>query len=331
LWLPLFDFAPAGENTGMSRGETVRAEAIGADLFCPRCGYNVRGIDSQRCPECGGEVDRGKLSASRIPWVHRREIGRFRAYWRTVAMVVRRPREVAGEVARPVSLSDARRFWVATVVWAFLPLAMVGTWWVFGSGRLAFAGVYGVNSWQGLRGLVNGGSQGPTWRLPISAADWVWVVSFWVGLFLFLLFSAGVASYWFHAADLPVVQQNRAVAVSYYACAPLAWVGIALAVMLVAGWWNLIDPRGYVPLFWRRFWIYGLLVSSAAGLATAGGVVWWWVVASVMLKRATRCGLVRVIAAAVGLPVAWVALALLTVVAIPYVVGLIELMVLSRL
>ena len=29
-----------------------------ADLFCPNCGYNLRGIDSERCPECGVVIDR---------------------------------------------------------------------------------------------------------------------------------------------------------------------------------------------------------------------------------------------------------------------------------
>ena len=326
---PLFVFARVREDGGMSRGEAVRAEAAGADLYCPRCGYNLRGIESERCPECGGEVDRAKLSASRIPWAHRGEIGRVRAYWKTVAMVVRRPGELAAGVARPVSLSDARRFWVVTVVWAFVPLAVVGTWWVFGSGRVAVWGVYSIDSWEGLRQITDTPNQGSTWRWPASLVDVVWVASFWTGLFLFLLFAAGVASYWFHPADLPVVQQNRAVAVSYYACAPLAWLGVALAVMAMAGWWNLIDPWGYVPLLWRRFTVYGMLVSLVAGLLAAAGVVWWWVATLVMLKRSTRCGVLWLIRAGIGVPMAWVVLALLTVVGIPYVVGLLEVMALS--
>lgn len=56
--------------------------------FCPDCGYDVRtqfvhGIDIQ-CPECGKRFRSDDLCFSRIPWLHRAEIGRFRAFVRTM-------------------------------------------------------------------------------------------------------------------------------------------------------------------------------------------------------------------------------------------------------
>ena len=44
--------------------------------FCPDCGYDLRGISSDRCPECGHAVDPTSLAISIIPWTHRRSLGR---------------------------------------------------------------------------------------------------------------------------------------------------------------------------------------------------------------------------------------------------------------
>ena len=30
---------------------------IAQDIFCQRCGYNLRGLTGNRCPECGGSLD----------------------------------------------------------------------------------------------------------------------------------------------------------------------------------------------------------------------------------------------------------------------------------
>src|ERR1051326_3842558 len=92
--------------------------------FCPDCGYNLHGIESQRCPECGHEIDWDRVSRSRIPWVHRGELGRWRAYWRTVWLVCIESRLVSDDVLRPVRLHDARGFRNVTVWVAFVPLAL---------------------------------------------------------------------------------------------------------------------------------------------------------------------------------------------------------------
>src|ERR1700683_5145664 len=80
-------------------------------LHCPQCGYNLFGIDaSERCPECGLQIDRGIVGESRLAWMHRRKIGRVRAFIRTAAVGTFRPKQIADEMNRPVSLADARRF-----------------------------------------------------------------------------------------------------------------------------------------------------------------------------------------------------------------------------
>src|SRR4051812_12709994 len=53
----------------------VSDEAAQLDLHCPQCGYNLRGIDSDVCPECGLAIDRVAFAQSQLPWSHRRRIG----------------------------------------------------------------------------------------------------------------------------------------------------------------------------------------------------------------------------------------------------------------
>ena len=108
------------------------ATAADEGLFCPECGYSLRGLGGDRpegpagnvrCPECGFAVDLRTLHQSIIPWVHRHEIGRWRAYWRTVRLVSRRPRLVAGEACKPLRIEDAVGFRRITAFLVFLPLA----------------------------------------------------------------------------------------------------------------------------------------------------------------------------------------------------------------
>jgi len=63
---------------------TITAGAYADDLNCPKCGYSLRGLTSERCPECGMSLAEVNALGSAIPWVHRRSIGTWRAYWRTV-------------------------------------------------------------------------------------------------------------------------------------------------------------------------------------------------------------------------------------------------------
>src|SRR3954452_7751839 len=93
-----------------------RVESSDIGLFCPDCGYDLRGIASERCPECGWVIDRTLLGASAIPWVGRERIGRWRAYWRTVWMATFSNKRLAMESVRPIEWRDARRFATITML-----------------------------------------------------------------------------------------------------------------------------------------------------------------------------------------------------------------------
>jgi hypothetical protein len=62
--------------------EPALAGDASIDRFCVGCGYNLRGLISDRCPECGLKLD--EAAAAPIPWEGRRHLGAFRAFWRTV-------------------------------------------------------------------------------------------------------------------------------------------------------------------------------------------------------------------------------------------------------
>jgi len=83
-----------------------RLTHIDEDIFCPQCNYNLRGIETRRCPECGLEFDPAKLRTSAIPWIHRQEIGWFRAYWRTAWLFTAKTKLFAEELCRPVSYAS---------------------------------------------------------------------------------------------------------------------------------------------------------------------------------------------------------------------------------
>lgn len=231
---------PEAETAGM---------ALPVGVLCPSCGYDLRGSTSQRCSECGFGLDPLRTRETLIPWSHRRELGWFRAYWKTVWQVLRRPREFCVEIARPVSYRDSQSFRWLTTAAAYLPILV-------GSGVGAV-----LESWDGS---------------PITATDW-WVLgglNVWAGSALVLL--PGLASCFFHPRHLSIEYQNRAIALSYYAWAPLALTPLAvpfwLATMLLWQPWGstyqdlagvlggLIQPVALGLAYWRlqRFARYTL-------------------------------------------------------------------------
>jgi hypothetical protein len=79
-------------------------------------------------------------------------------------------------------------------------------------------------------------------RMP-SPTDNEFITMFWsnvglaailhVGFLLFLVAATGAPSYFFHPRDVPIAQQDRAIALSYYACGPLSLLFLpAVAAMI---------------------------------------------------------------------------------------------------
>ncbi len=126
-----------------------------------------------------------------------------------------------------------------------------------------------------------------------------------VSAFLVFVILTGFHTYFFHPRALSVVQQNRAVALAYYACAPLAflWPTVVVVLLLSLAFALLSGPSS-VPetlMLWResvdRAWI--LLVPL---------IVEVWQVPWGLLKRTTHCSTTRVATGALVTPVAIVIL-----------------------
>ena len=259
--------------------------------LCPDCGYDLRGLASDRCPECGLRIDRAADLSVTLPWAHRRTIGRGRAFVRTAAMATFRPRRLAANIARPVSWADAVAFRRATVALAAASAAVALTVIAFlpDADLLAPALYHPLVWWAELLAV------------PVT----------WAGLWLALLTTAGVASYWFHPRSISVAQQNRAVALSLYGCGPLALVPLAAALLVGVAVAAIADVRPHTATL--------LGTSCGTGLAVVGLLVLgsWWHSTVLLLRHTTHCGVARQLCLAVGLPIAWAVLAAVFALGLP--------------
>ena len=187
----------------------VQASAL--DLFCQKCGYNLRGNESERCPECGAAVDLDALSQPQIPWAYRKSRGSFRSYWQTVWLVMFRRRRLHEEMSRNVSEDHARGFRRVTLLYVVLPLALVSN------------GVY-------FAGVITGGL---LFDLTIVLSVFSGSVGALACVWLFLWAISSITGDFFRDKSASVELQNRAVALSYYTCAPMVWIPLAALINVV--------------------------------------------------------------------------------------------------
>jgi hypothetical protein len=287
-------------------------------LYCPECGYDLRGIaDSRRCPECGLTIDPQELANSRIPWVHRLQIGRVRAYWRTVWLATAHTKFLSREIFRPVSYGDAQRFRLVTsVVAAIVPAIAVAVSLLGDRGLGAALGGFDPFSSmpnQPVPGLLD-------IALPWAAGAMLPAV-LPLCIWLFVFAAAGVPSYWFHPRLLPVIKQNRAVALSHYACAPLILLfpaGLCFSAVLAIAGLRRDAPWTYDATVTLGFATSALCVLAAAAFYTN---------TLRLLYLTTGPRVPTMLAAAILLPLSWIACAGVTAFAVPWVIGYLRIVI----
>ena len=303
-----------------TRDATNATEATPPLLICAACGYDLRWIEaSAKCPECGTAIDRTVAGTSRIPWVRRRQLGAWRAYARTVFLVMFKPGRIAAEIARPVAFEDAKKFARRTAVIAWTPILMFLAWLWLASMRLRlfpFPPTDGSGKWRWTYGVpldadppathvqsVLRLEAGDLWSLGF-ALEVIVIVVLAASLLLWLTFLCRAGSYFFHPSDQPVVRQNRAVALSYYACAPLALTPLTVPFVVFEYWsWGIrriIGTAAHPP---------GHELSSLAAYVLPALLLGWLLSCNLyLMRRTTGCGAGRMIAMIFLLPMMWVVL-----------------------
>ena len=212
----------------------------------------MRGNESERCPECGAAADLDALSQPQIPWVYRKGKGLFRSYWQTVWLVMFHARRFHEEMSRDISEDHARKFRRVTFLHVVVPVAVVAS-------GLYFADVAvrtrGFNALEILG--VGGGSA--------AALACVW---------LFLWATSSIAGDFLRDDRISEELQNRAVALSYYTCAPMLGMplvgliniivqvscnGLILGSAIEAA---AIIIAGCLPLILLAWWVHSVLALA---------------------------------------------------------------------
>jgi len=259
--------------------ETLQTDS----LHCPDCGYNLFGIASDRCPECGLSIDRSILGESRLPWNHRQSIGRVRAFLRTVVLATFRPRKIAQEINRPVDYAGALKFRRICLAVAMLPILVAIPAMIWGSDlrmdwpqRVGLAVVCGFSTW------------------------------------LYLLCITGLPSLFFHPNTLSTLRQNRAVALSFYAAAPLTWMLLPAILFGVCVLMMMNGPNQWFfdaePLLVVAFVLLGSQFIMQASSSF------------ILLKHTTLCSATRRWAMDICLVIAWIVLFWIVAIGIPAIV-----------
>ena len=261
------------------------------DVFCDGCGYSLIGLAADRCPECGLPYDTLALPYARVPWLHRRRVGRWTAYWQTVRQVVFHPRAFATELGRPVRISadDARRFrrisiHLAAISAVLFVVLLISALWGFRPSGVRGTGLVVMQI--GMC-LIGWGSGVAFLRMASDMPVFIW-------------------------KGLPSLPPSELAPLHHYAAAPLALfplvAGLALAPAILVG--KTGDPFGIA------------LAPTVAGIAVvAAWVLACWRTPVVLMRAATGCGLGRAMVLTLYLPVHCFLMALLTFILTMLVMG----------
>lgn len=249
------------------------------ELFCPDCGYNLRGTPADRCSECGLGLAFINSPESGIPWAHRRTRGLLSTFWATVWMALFRTRVLARAVYRPVPMRDAQRF-------HFIALGlMVAS--VFAAVAIFLASPADSSPTVLLSWMKPATSDTSWYGFLIAeygrASVWAWMFAVSVGFLSAVLTCAGGTAYLFQPRRLAVEQQRRAIAMSCYAAAPMAVAGPLLVASVAIS--TFLGPAGYGDQWAERaaaaviglcmVWVWLLLVHLARRTLRATAAVLW--------------------------------------------------------
>jgi hypothetical protein len=288
-------------------------------FYCFNCGYDLRGISSERCPECGMTID-WTAFASPISWEYRDRLGRVRAFFRTLVLATFSPKKIAAASVGPVDYRSAQRFRWIVVLLASLPLigCLIGSIWK--SGGTGFLSATDPSLLDGLFSTPIGlATPRPFWQFKfLWSAGATLLPIMPLGILLTIYLCTGIGGICFASRSLPPARQKRAVAISRYACAALGWM-LIFVVNLFAIW--MLDFGNHN---WRSMIAQLLICLEIIGLYIIP-IRWWWNTLR-LLGGSTQPGAARLIAAGATIPIMWAGCAAIGLLVFPTVAGLLWLM-----
>lgn len=295
-----------------------------ANIVCPGCGYDLRGRASDRCPECGLDVAGIESRPSAIPWVHRRKIGRIRAYLGTLRLVHGRTRWAANEIARPVDAAAAKSF--RRVNAAVVGVALLGLTFAL----RAMSGDDPLEVLNKRNTTFNFRSIDVAWLEVDLALPWTVGIGQWptvgVAVLLFAVCWTGLASLWFCPRSLGGVRRSRAAWLSLYASGLLVPIVIVLSPLVLLAFAGVARAEVWLEYVTGRLESFDLRTAIGivqVTLAMIGVVllIWNWTRLSGLLRATCAPGLLRRVSLAIGFPIASLVLMALCATAVPWVAG----------
>jgi hypothetical protein len=293
----------------------VMSNELDEDRFCIACGYNLRGLTSEQCPDCGLPIDTARGSA--VAWEGRKEIGTVRAFRRTMMEGMFHVKRLAHAVARPVDSRSAKGFRIIVSLLATVPASILFCLIVHAAGGTGFLSVWQPNtsSWP-----FTSSPFPSRWEIPILWSAGATILPVLpIGAFISVFLSTGLQGLWVRGEGMPEERRKRGVALSAYVGAPLALLIVPTAAFGIAwGTWDSTDP----------------LILKLCTASLDFGVICCAVIAGVYLISAVKLiaalshdGWVRKACAIAGLPLCWIVAVGVGMVGVPMLVGLVWVMV----
>jgi hypothetical protein len=211
-----------------------------------------------------------------IPWERRKQIGAIRAYWQTATMVMTRPSELSQLLDAPVCEKHAKKFRRVTVQLTFIITLSVLTALLVRLFMTALTQRCDMREVQ------------PSGCLPILTHMGMTLLSL-IGLFL----ATRSLEWFFSPRDFDPTRQNRAIALSCYACGPILIVAVIGAVastifVLLAPIQNMQTILGITNLAWWAIFLA------------------WWPASVQAIHFTTGQNTKRTTIAAIALPAIWI-------------------------